>query len=149
MVMYCDICGAKIENGDKVTECPDCLCPFENVDKTSPIKEYKSKIPHGGIIKKISTDESFMDAMIKLYETDPIEYQLKIQQFKTQLKQQEQSDAIRKQERESNRPHCPTCGSTNIKRITGTERAVSVIGLGMFSKKINKSYKCLNCKTTW
>ena len=147
--MYCDICGAKIENGDKVTECPDCLCPFENVDKTSPIKEYKSKIPHGGIIKKISTDESFMDAMIKLYETDPIEYQLKIQQFKTQLKQQEQSDAIRKQERESNRPHCPTCGSTNIKRITGTERAVSVIGLGMFSKKINKSYKCLNCKTTW
>lgn len=149
MVMYCDICGAKIENGDKVTECPDCLCPFENVDKTSPIKEYKSKIPHGGIIKKISTDESFMDAMIKLYETDPIEYQLKIQQFKTQLKQQEQSDAIREQERESNRPHCPTCGSTNIKRITGTERAVSVIGLGMFSKKINKSYKCLNCKTTW
>lgn len=149
MVMYCDICGAKIENGDKVTECPDCLCPFENVDKTSPIKEYKSKIPHGGIIKKISTDESFMDAMIKLYETDPIEYQLKIQQFKTQLKQQEQSDAIRKQERESNRPHCPTCGSTNIKRITGTERAVSVIGLGMFSKKINNSYKCLNCKTTW
>ena len=149
MVMYCDICGAKIENGDKVTECPDCLCPFENVDKTSPIKEYKSKIPHGGIIKKISTDESFMDAMIKLYETDPIEYQLKIQQFKTQLKQQEQSDAIREQERESNRPHCPTCGSTNIKRITGTERAVSVLGLGMFSKKINKSYKCLNCKTTW
>ena len=52
-------------------------------------------------------------------------------------------------ERESNRPHCSTCGSTNIKKITGTERATSVIGLGIFSNKINKSYKCLKCKSTW
>ncbi len=87
--------------------------------------------------------------MVKLFETAPIEYQLKILQFKTQLKQQEQSDAIRERERESKLPHCPTCGSTNIKRITGTERAASVIGLGIFSKKINKSYKCLKCKSTW
>lgn len=48
-----------------------------------------------------------------------------------------------------NKPHCPTCGSTNIKPITGTERAASIIGLGIFSKKINKTYKCLNCKCTW
>lgn len=46
-------------------------------------------------------------------------------------------------------PHCPTCGSTNIKPISGTERVASVVGLGLFSKKINKSFKCLNCKCTW
>lgn len=50
---------------------------------------------------------------------------------------------------QSNIPRCPTCGSTNIKSITGSERAVSILGLGVFSKKINKSYKCLNCKCTW
>ncbi len=43
----------------------------------------------------------------------------------------------------------PTCGSPNIKPITSTERAASLIGLGIFSKKINKTYKCLNCKHTW
>ena len=53
------------------------------------------------------------------------------------------------QKKETNVPHCPTCGSTNIKPITGTERAASIIGLGIFSKKINKTYKCLNCKSTW
>lgn len=50
---------------------------------------------------------------------------------------------------QSSIPKCPTCGSTNIRPISGTERAVSVIGLGLFSKKINKTYKCLNCKHTW
>lgn len=99
------------------------------------------------IIEDVSNqNRQFLEAMIKLKQDDPIEYQLKLNQFKLQ---QEQHESIREQEREINLPHCPTCGSTNIKKITGTERAMSVVGLGIFSKKINKSYKCLNCKCTW
>ncbi len=96
-------------------------------------------------IKRISEDKDFINAMIKLHEKDPIEYQLKLNQFKLQ---QEQQDEIKEQQ-DSSKPHCPTCGSTNIKPITGTERAVSVIGLGILSKKINKTYKCRNCGYTW
>lgn len=44
---------------------------------------------------------------------------------------------------------CPYCKSTNTKPISGTERVVSILGLGIFSKKINKSCKCLDCKCTW
>ena len=44
---------------------------------------------------------------------------------------------------------CPYCKSTNTKTISGTERVVSILGLGIFSKKINKSCKCLDCKCTW
>lgn len=44
---------------------------------------------------------------------------------------------------------CPYCKSTNTKPISGIERAVSILGLGIFSKKINKSCKCLDCKCTW
>lgn len=44
---------------------------------------------------------------------------------------------------------CPNCHSSNVKPISGTERAVSVLSLGILSKKIGKSYKCLNCKYTW
>lgn len=54
-----------------------------------------------------------------------------------------------KPKEENNRPKCPNCHSTNIKAITGTERVMSIMGLGIFSKKINKSFKCLNCKYTW
>ena len=44
---------------------------------------------------------------------------------------------------------CPTCKSTNIEKIGFAERAVSVGVLGIFSKKINKSFKCKNCGYTW
>lgn len=49
----------------------------------------------------------------------------------------------------SNQPKCPTCGSTNVQKITGFERGISVATLGLFSKKINKSFKCNKCGYTW
>lgn len=119
------------------------ICPFCNnklIDTGLPVEDFHL------IGEATDYNRQVLDLMIELHEKDLIEYQLKLNQFKLQ---QEQSDAIREQERESSRPHCPTCGSTNIKKITGTERAASVIGLGIFSKKINKSYKCLKCKCTW
>ena len=48
-----------------------------------------------------------------------------------------------------NVPHCPTCGSTNIQKIGTLERGTSVVMIGLFSKKINKSFKCGNCGYTW
>lgn len=48
-----------------------------------------------------------------------------------------------------NKPKCPTCSSTNVQKIGTGERAVSVAVLGIFSKKINKSFKCKNCGYTW
>lgn len=48
-----------------------------------------------------------------------------------------------------NIPHCPTCGSADVRKIDALERGVSVLTLGLFSKKINKSFKCKNCGYTW
>ena len=44
---------------------------------------------------------------------------------------------------------CPTCNSTNIRKIGAGERAASIIGLGLFSRKINKTWKCNDCGHTW
>ena len=52
-------------------------------------------------------------------------------------------------EEQSHQPECPTCHSKNVQRISGLERGASIIGLGIFSKKINKSFKCKNCGYTW
>lgn len=48
-----------------------------------------------------------------------------------------------------NKPKCPTCGSTNIKKMGGIERGASIAAFGLFSKKINKTFKCCNCGYTW
>ena len=46
-------------------------------------------------------------------------------------------------------PKCPTCQSTNIRKMGGIERGASIYAFGLFSKKINKSFKCKNCGYTW
>ncbi len=96
------------------------------------------------IIEDISTDKNFLQAMIDLKEKDVIEYNLKMSQFKSQLEQQK-SNKIQN----DNTPRCPHCKSTNIKPISTLNRGASIAMLGVFSKKINKSFECLNCKYTW
>lgn len=96
------------------------------------------------IIEDISSDNDFLQAMIDLKEKDPIEYQLKMSQFRTQLEQQKSSKI-----QNDTTPRCPHCHSSNIQKIGGLERAGSVAMLGVFSKKINKSFKCKSCGYTW
>lgn len=56
---------------------------------------------------------------------------------------------IEQKEKEQCIPHCPTCGSTNVKRITTLNRAISIGVLGILSGKIGKNYECLDCKARW
>ena len=65
------------------------------------------------------------------------------------LKRQEQEKLQRQQQEQANLPKCPTCGSTNIRKIGGVERGTSIVAFGIFSKKINKTFKCGNCGYTW
>ncbi len=44
---------------------------------------------------------------------------------------------------------CPTCGSTNTKRITNKARFNSLFLFGIYSNKFNKTFECKNCGYTW
>ena len=52
-------------------------------------------------------------------------------------------------EEQSRVPKCPTCQSTNIRKMGGIERGASIYVFSIFSKKINKTFKCQNCGYTW
>lgn len=86
-------------------------------------------------ISKISSDGNFILQMLKLKNNDPIEYQLKMQQFKMT------------QTNTSNQPHCPYCNSTNLTKVSGTSRFASTLMFGIGSKKVGKQWKCNNCKS--
>lgn len=53
--------------------------------------------------------------------------------------------------KETNIPKCPTCGSTNIRRISTAEKATGVILFGIFSNKRKYQFECQNpnCKYKW
>ena len=51
--------------------------------------------------------------------------------------------------KQANVPKCPTCGSSNIKRVSGTSKAVSVVMFGLLSQKVKKQFHCNNCGYEW
>lgn len=118
---------------DSVIQCPNCGGKLVDID--FPARDL-------AIIEEISEDTAFIEAMMKLKQDDIIEYQSRMSQFKTQVEQQKQAE-------EEFKPHCPHCKSTNISKIGTGERVGSIAMLGIFSKKINKSFKCKSCGYTW
>ena len=139
MQKECNVCHMVFSEEDiiKHTGTND-ICPVCHT-KNSFIEEYIMDI------KRISNDSDFIQAMIKLHDENPIEYQLKMSQFKANLKQQESSKKVE----EDNRPKCPTCGSTDIQKISGTKRWFSTGLFGLASSDIGKSMVCKQCGYKW
>ncbi len=118
-------------------ECPRCSSKL--VDTIISAEEYM-------IIAETSNTILFLETMINLKAKNLIEYQLKIQQFKTQIQQQE---ALEEQQRESKKPHCPTCGSSDLEKISESSKIMDSIIWGFGGKQRYKTYHCNNCGYEW
>lgn len=91
------------------------------------------------IIASISSNSSFIKAMDDLKQKDPIEFNLKMSQFKTQVYQQQTQ-----QNNNKDILHCPKCNSTAI--TTGARGVNNFWGMLGASKTVNR---CGNCGFTW
>ena len=61
-------------------------------------------------------------------------------------------DPIRKSTKsaqQQNVPHCPVCGSTNIKKISATSKVVGAGLFGLFSKTARSQFECKSCGYKW
>lgn len=54
-----------------------------------------------------------------------------------------------RQDQEVLKPHCPTCGSTNVKKISDLRKAGGAIMFGLFSKTARSQFECGNCGYKW
>ena len=120
-----------------------------------------SKCPHCGgktielslttddwnILKDISTDSSFILEMDKLKQSDIVDFNLKLSQFKANASAQQQPTFS--PQPQSSVPKCPTCGSTNIKKISGTKRWVTTGMFGLGSSNLGKTMQCGSCGYKW
>lgn len=110
--------------------CPEGHRDFEFINITN--SEYD-------ILRQISTDTSFFEAMMKLKEEDIIEYQSRMAQFRAQVEEQKSAKAA-----ESAALKCPRCGSTNIS--TGARGVSFFWGFLGADKTVNR---CAKCGHTW
>ena len=147
MLCYCKKCGRVVQ---EVYRRDEQICDYCN-----SILEYIPKqflIGKRGIALNDELKQQFIDEYIKsspefdqfLFEHRDEDLSKRRMENKAKL---ERGKAIL--EEQACQPECPTCHSKNVQPISGVEHGASIIGLGIFSKKINKSYKCKHCGYTW
>lgn len=51
--------------------------------------------------------------------------------------------------RQKHIPKCPTCQSTNIKKISSVSKAVHGFAFGLFSKTAKSQFECNDCHYKW
>lgn len=146
MLCYCSKCGRVVSLLKKELNEPCDYC--QNITQPVP-DEY---LNDSKIFIKPELEQQFIDEYIKSspefdqYLFDHRDEDLHNRRMENRAKLEHGKAILEKQ---SYQPECPTCHSKNVQRISGIERGASIMGLGIFSKKINKSYKCKHCGYTW
>ena len=136
MKLVCRECGY-VYNGDTVPS----LCPVCKSTNTFSDEDMD-------ILRDLCCSQQLIDAMKKLRETDIIDYELKMSQFRTQYEQQKATRQIQKQQ-SNTRPKCPTCGSMNIEKISVGKKISGSFLFGIFSSDIRNTMHCKDCGAKW
>lgn len=112
----------------------NCIkCGSENT--TDEIDDYNCKMDDYLLLFRISHDGNFILQMLKLKNEDPIEYELKMAQFR---------EIAERKKAEDSKPRCPKCGSTSIATVNkGYSLLTGFLGSG---KPMNV---CQSCGHKW
>lgn len=136
----CPNCGYKLQKLEPIIKgvyCPSCLdCGIKTKIEYCPYCHVKYKDSIQGTCEEVDNYTKNHPELKQTPEFSPVAYSKRINYVPYEYPT-------------SNVPKCPTCGSLNVRHISGGERVASVGFFGIFSKKINKTFKCGNCGYTW
>ena len=120
---------------------------FKEQEILRQLEEYKIICKYKFIVDKKNTPEMRRQQSIK----DKQAAEQKSQQEYEALKRRAQQKRIEKEriEKQQNTPKCPTCGSTNIEKISTTKKAVGFVAVGIFSSNFGKTMHCKQCGYKW
>lgn len=138
-LIKCPECGKEIS--DKSDKCIHCGFPL----RSTPIIQENINGKYYDVTFLSDTNIPLIRKVIKLNEiTNCGLVQAKEIAQKYHIEQESS-----KPKEEDNRPKCPTCGSTNLSKVSTMSKAGSVFMWGLFSQKVKKTWHCNNCKYEW
>lgn len=150
-ILYCKICGYTplFWNNDI---CPNCKNWLTNpgislhdndyyVQKSTEIYGDRTHWREILIQEETSKNPEYNPNTTEHNATNVWEYREKERQNKMI------EEAINKAQ--PNRPKCPTCQSTDIKKISTARKAVGATLFGLFSKTARSQFECGNCGYKW
>ena len=172
-LIKCPECGKEFSN--KAPACPNCGCPTKDIindtyknsntlciddlvydvsdvikllangDRDGAYVIAEEMIPHkvSGEITDIL--DCLTQGIFLPWGKDEFGY-LRNQIIEQQISSKEQRI---KSQPTQNVPHCPTCGSTNIEKISAGKKAMGFLAVGFLSSNVRKTYRCKNCGYKW
>ena len=163
----CPVCGNRNRSDDRFPICDFCGC--EDVititdDEISEIQNDIRKLPEKAQQKYLTEEPKSDFYKMGIMTTEYIrqKYVFNDPRFsKAKFNERERKEEKDYQEfkEQSKRDvaayyghptiKCPTCGSTNTKKISGLSKAASVGLFGIFSQKVKHQFKCNSCGYEW
>lgn len=145
MLCYCDKCG-NISDWSKPEE-HKCHCC-----QNSPLKPVPREYTDNFRWRDGDGKQAFIEEVVKKSPNlDPYLFE-----HKDEIIQSENDDMNAKMaigravlNEQSNVPKCPTCGSTNIEKISVAKKAFGGAMFGIFSSDVRNSMHCKNCGAKW
>ncbi len=155
----CMLCLTVYED-ENIENCPNCklpstlpksmttLCDYDeyeaNLNKLQDSNSAERK-QYNKLMSQFSHNNNPSPELVDMLNSDSVEKK-RFAEVMTQIQTENNSDA-----QSSNLPKCPTCGSTNIRHISATERGVNAFMFGIFGTKRKHQFECQNpnCKYRW
>lgn len=151
-LIKCPECGKEIS--DRATSCPNCGYPMVaknhciingiDIDCSFIFNDYDIELKQMEMADKTNLDMKIADQIVIEWSAQgkiPPVFNGKVSTW------EEDNKKILSQQ--SNTPKCPTCGSTNIQKISGTKRWLSTGLFGLASSDVGKSMVCRSCGYKW
>ena len=173
-IQYCDKCGMVVPIDDSdmeyykteeakeraLTTCGWCgggLHFLDNDDILS-VKEYN--LAYNQAFRERNGYTTFDDWTSKCEEKVIKEFISKLPTYDEyamydRLEQRRRREEQRRQKareiraREGSQPHCPTCSSDNVKRVSSTSKLLNTVAFGILGTKRHKQFHCNSCGYEW
>lgn len=163
----CPVCGNRNRSEDRFPICDFCGCEDVIIltdDEISEIQDDIRKLPEKAQQKYLTEEPKSDFYKMGIMTTEYIrqKYVFNDPRFsKSKFNERERKEEKDYQEfkEQSKRDvaayyghptiTCPTCGSTNTRKISGMAKAASVGLFGIFSQKVKHQFHCNNCGYEW
>ncbi len=155
-IWYCPICGMSKQLYSN-TVCDWCGNSIKMVESIHPYiyySEQAQKIYSKDFLFNV-TEEEKQSILIEEARNNPLFNEATSKQaFHKWQKQSSQANTtyfqqLNKNTENVNRPKCPTCGSTDINKISTASKIIGAATFGLLSKTAKSQFKCSNCGYKW
>lgn len=121
-----------------------------NSNCTEILVDIAGELDQDGIefIQKL-TNSSYDDVIKIWYELKKDYGSKKTNPFFPDLTPQQIAQANAQAKEWLNKPKCPTCGSTRVKKISTTSKVAGAAMFGLLSKTARSQFKCEQCGYKW